>query len=101
MKPILLHDPDIAIDVDKFSDIQQVEKILYRRGVTGAVDDTRRGRPLVIFDLDRTITRRGTYTPFLCQYAFSKNPAALLYLPLVAALIGLCLDIRLKKLYLL
>lgn len=88
VNPVLLHDPDIAIDVDKFTDIQQVEKILYRRGAAGAIANAGRWRPLVIFDLDRTITRRGTYTPFLCQYAFRKNPAALLYLPLVAVLMA-------------
>jgi len=38
----------------------------------------------VLFDLDRTITRRGTYTPFLLSVA-RKRPAAFLSVPLILA----------------
>lgn len=36
-----------------------------------------------IFDLDRTITRRGTYTPFLLHTAFRMAPWRLVFAPLV------------------
>lgn len=42
-------------------------------------------RPLVIFDLDRTITTFGTYTPFLLYYALRRNPRALLFTPVILA----------------
>ena len=41
----------------------------------------------VIFDLDRTITRFGTYTPFLGRYASRHQPLRLLTLP--AVLLGM------------
>jgi len=38
-----------------------------------------------IYDMDRTITRRATYTPFLLHCALRRAPWRLLYLPLVVA----------------
>ena len=38
---------------------------------------------LAIYDMDRTVTRRPTYTPFLLHCAFRKAPWRLLLLPLV------------------
>jgi HAD superfamily hydrolase (TIGR01490 family) len=38
-----------------------------------------------IYDMDRTITRRATYTPFLVHCALRRNPWRLLLLPLVLA----------------
>jgi hypothetical protein len=43
------------------------------RGVTNA---------LAIYDMDRTITRRATYTPFLLHAALSLAPWRLLMVPL-------------------
>jgi HAD superfamily hydrolase (TIGR01490 family) len=39
---------------------------------------------LAIYDMDRTVTRRGTYTPFLLHCATRRAPWRLLLLPLVA-----------------
>jgi HAD superfamily hydrolase (TIGR01490 family) len=39
---------------------------------------------LAIYDMDRTITRLGTYTPFLLHCAVRRAPWRLLFLPLVA-----------------
>lgn len=39
---------------------------------------------LAIYDLDRTITRRATYTPFLVHCALRRQQWRLLFLPLVA-----------------
>ena len=38
---------------------------------------------LAIYDLDRTVTRRATYTPFLIHCAVRRAPWRLLFLPLV------------------
>ena len=39
---------------------------------------------LAIYDMDRTVTRRGTYTPFLIHCAARRAPWRLLFLPLGA-----------------
>jgi HAD superfamily hydrolase (TIGR01490 family) len=39
---------------------------------------------LAIYDMDRTVTRRPTYTPFLLHCAARRAPWRLLFLPLVA-----------------
>jgi HAD superfamily hydrolase (TIGR01490 family) len=39
--------------------------------------------PLAIYDMDRTVTRTGTYTPFLIHAAKTLNPWRLLLAPLV------------------
>lgn len=38
---------------------------------------------LAIYDMDRTVTRRATYTPFLLHCAFRRTPWRLLLLPFV------------------
>ena len=40
---------------------------------------------LAIYDMDRTVTRHATYTPFLLHCATRRAPWRLLFLPLVAA----------------
>lgn len=40
---------------------------------------------LAIYDMDRTVTRRATYTPFLLYCAWHRAPWRLFLLPLVAA----------------
>ena len=40
-------------------------------------------RDLAIYDMDRTVTRRATYTPFLIHCALRRAPWRLLLLPLV------------------
>ena len=39
---------------------------------------------LAIYDMDRTVTRRATYTPFLLHCAWRLEPWRLLLLPVVA-----------------
>src|SRR5437868_5154462 len=39
---------------------------------------------LAVYDMDRTVTRRATYTPFLLHCAVKRAPWRLLFLPLVA-----------------
>ena len=39
---------------------------------------------LAVYDMDRTVTRRATYTPFLLHCASRRAPWRLLFLPLVA-----------------
>ena len=38
---------------------------------------------LAIYDMDRTVTRRATYTPFLLHCALRRAPWRLIFLPLV------------------
>lgn len=38
---------------------------------------------IAIYDMDKTITRRPTFTPFLLHAALRRNPARLLFLPAV------------------
>jgi HAD superfamily hydrolase (TIGR01490 family) len=40
---------------------------------------------LAIYDMDRTVTRRATYTPFLLHCALRRSPWRLLLIPLVIA----------------
>ncbi len=82
VEPVLLKNPSVSIDADKVTDVIQIEAVLVnrdnpvpRQGVPGA--------PIVIFDLDRTITRDGTYTPFLLNYAMKHRPSGLLWTPLI------------------
>ena len=42
---------------------------------------------LAIYDMDKTVTRRPTYTPFLIHASRTRNPLRLLLLPLVAVII--------------
>jgi len=57
---------------------------------------------LAIYDMDRTVTRAGTYTPFLIHCALRRAPWRLLFLPLVilsmlAYLLRLIDRVRLKE----
>ena len=40
---------------------------------------------LAIYDMDRTVTRRATYTPFLLHCAARRAPWRLVFLPFVVA----------------
>lgn len=65
--------------------------------------DAGSSRPeLAIYDMDRTITRTGTYTPFLIHAALARAPWRLLFLPvaLLAMLVyalKLCTRAQLKE----
>ena len=39
---------------------------------------------LAVYDMDRTVTRHATYTPFLLHCARRRAPWRLIFLPLVA-----------------
>jgi HAD superfamily hydrolase (TIGR01490 family) len=39
---------------------------------------------LAVYDMDRTVTRRATYTPFLLHCALHRTPWRLIFLPLVS-----------------
>ena len=57
---------------------------------------------LAIYDMDRTVTKRPTYTPFLLHCAMRRAPWRLLFLPLVALsmvayVVGLIDRARLKE----
>ena len=41
-------------------------------------------RDLAIYDMDRTVTRHATYTPFLLYCAAKRSPARLALVPLAA-----------------
>jgi len=60
------------------------------------------GRDIAIYDMDRTITRTGTYTPFLIHAALARAPWRLLLLPAaLLAMLGYALKLftraRLKE----
>lgn len=69
---------EAGIDVDRPADQALAERILSKRPAA-----SRRGEPVSVsvFDLDRTITRRGTYTSFLLQSARARSPWRLLLAP--------------------
>lgn len=89
---VLLPQAEAAIDVDKLSDHIQVETILRER--TGKVQiSTNSGncakQEISIFDLDRTLSRRPTYTELLTFLSWHIAPLRLLMAPLVAlAMLG-------------
>jgi len=72
--PISLSDAEAAIDVDKEEDLRLATQILATRKAAGETAlqlgkaDGRKGGRVVVFDLDRTITRRGTFTPYLLSF---------------------------------
>ena len=64
-----LDDPLAAVDVDKPADHELVTAILEGALMTD----------LAIYDMDRTVTRRATYTPFLLHCALRRAPWRLLF----------------------
>ena len=75
IRTVELSDPLAAVDVDKPADHALVDAILEGRGMND----------LAIYDMDRTVTRRATYTPFLLHCALRRAPWRLLLLPFVVA----------------
>ncbi|HMJ93340.1 MAG TPA: HAD-IB family phosphatase [Allosphingosinicella sp.] len=73
---------EAGIDVDRPDDHELAERILSERPASL----TRRGEPVQVsvFDLDRTVTRRGTYTAFLLQCARARSPWRLALAPAAA-----------------
>lgn len=52
------------------------------------MNDRKMPRQIVLFDLDRTITRIGTFTPFCLYAAWRLNPLRLLAVPVAALALG-------------
>jgi HAD superfamily phosphoserine phosphatase-like hydrolase len=70
---------EAGIDVDRLEDQKLADRILSERPAA----EPRRTVPLAVsvFDLDRTLTRRGTYTAFLLRSAWARSPWRLLLAP--------------------
>ena len=49
----------------------------------GGLGDAGSMQKISIYDMDRTITVRGTYTPFLLHMVFARAPWRLIFLPLL------------------
>jgi HAD superfamily phosphoserine phosphatase-like hydrolase len=83
---VLLPQAEAAIDVDKISDHQQAELILSERLrslPTPAAPMTNTKQAVSIFDLDRTLTRKPTYTALLAFMSWHVAPWRLLTAPLI------------------
>lgn len=74
---------EAGIDVDRPADHRVVSEIFEERALPPAAAGSVK---VAIFDLDRTITRRGTYTAFLLFAARRAKPARLLLAPLALPL---------------
>ena len=74
---------DAGIDVDRAADHEAVSRIFEERALPA---EQAASVKVSIFDLDRTITKRGTYTAFLLHAARRRKPARLLLAPLAIAL---------------
>ena len=70
--------PEAGIDVDRLDDHMLVERII-ADGKVG--DGAGPALAVSVFDLDRTLTRRGTYTAFLLHAARRRSPWRLLLAP--------------------
>jgi len=79
---VALSAPEAAIDVDKPGDHRLAEAIMQRRAKLEC-GPQRKG--LSVFDLDRTLTRKPTYTAFLAFAALRCKPWRLLLAPVVIA----------------
>ncbi len=83
---VLLPQAEAAIDVDKISDHEQAELILSQRLRLPLIPDaavTDAQQAVSIFDLDRTLTRRPTYTALLAFMSWHIAPWRLLTAPIV------------------
>jgi HAD superfamily phosphoserine phosphatase-like hydrolase len=83
---VLLPQAEAAIDVDKISDHEQAELILSERhcsipSLTNAAATAQ--QQVSIFDLDRTLTKKPTYTALLAFMAWHVSPWRLLTAPIV------------------
>ena len=75
--------PEAGIDVDRPADHESVTRIFAERALPASDLGSVK---VSVFDLDRTITRRGTYTAFLLHAARRSRPARLLLAPLAIPL---------------
>ena len=88
--PVVLSAPEAAIDVDKLADFELVEAILSGRAAAPSTAGPPRAvsssspKLIAVYDLDRTVTFRPTYSLFLLHAAWVVAPARLLLAPLAA-----------------
>lgn len=75
---------DAGIDVDKVADHRLVEQILAGRDGRAAAARALPHEAISIFDVDRTLTRRGTYSAFLAYAAWRHAPWRLALAPAAA-----------------
>ena len=82
---VLLPQAEAAIDVDKISDHEQAELILSERNslIASPIVTANAQQQVSIFDLDRTLTKRPTYTALLAFMAWHVSPWRLLTAPFV------------------
>lgn len=82
---VLLPQAEAAIDVDKVSDHEQAELILSKRHslIASPIAAANAQQRVSIFDLDRTLTKRPTYTALLVFMAWHVSPWRLLTAPIV------------------
>ena len=83
---VLLPQAEAAIDVDKISDHEQAELILSQRLQSRPISHapvTDTPQTVSIFDLDRTLTRRPTYTALLAFMSWHIAPWRLLAAPII------------------
>jgi HAD superfamily hydrolase (TIGR01490 family) len=76
---VVLPFAEAGIDVDRCDDQKLADRILSQRACAGR--ERTAPLPVSVFDLDRTVTRRGTYTSFLLQAAWARSPWRLLLAP--------------------
>jgi HAD superfamily hydrolase (TIGR01490 family) len=80
LKPAVVSLPfaEAGIDVDSLEDWRFADRLLS----SAAPPPDAPPLPVTVFDLDRTLTRRGTYTAFLLYAAWRRAPWRLLLTPL-------------------
>lgn len=83
LKPavVVLPYAEAGMDVDSLEDWRFADRLLSQRGPSRSEPPL---LPVSVFDLDRTVTRHGTYTPFLLYAAWHRAPWRLLLAPLAA-----------------
>jgi phosphoserine phosphatase/GTP:adenosylcobinamide-phosphate guanylyltransferase len=77
---------EAGVDIDRLEDHRLVHSILCERGAAAPGPPP---LPVSVFDLDRTVTRRGTYTAFLLYAAGRHAPWRLLLMPAALMQFGL------------
>lgn len=83
---VLLPQAEAAIDVDKISDHEQAELIISQRLMSTPIADapvTDAQQAVSIFDLDRTLTRKPTYTALLAFMSWHVAPWRLVTAPII------------------
>jgi len=82
LKPAVVSLPfaEAGIDVDSLEDWRFADRLLSSAAPPPGAPPL----PVTVFDLDRTLTRRGTYTAFLLYAAWRRAPWRLLLAPLAA-----------------